>query len=107
VILRLTAALILLAACSPTGDIEGTENSNIDEGVEEANDGEAPPDPIEQCDAVDYRHLIGSPVGSATLPDDPSLRVYGENDIITQEYLPRRTNIVYDARRVVQTVYCG
>ncbi len=62
---------------------------------------------VEQCDAADYRPLIGTSVDAATLPDGQFFRSYGENDIITQEYLPRRTNVVYDAKRIVGDVYCG
>ena len=106
-ILRLIAALLIVAACSPTGETEEAVVDSIVEGAEVAAEERSAPTVIEQCDAEDYRTLIDTSVSAATLPEGPMLRVYGENDIITQEYLPRRTNVVYDARKVVRNVYCG
>lgn len=106
-IFRVIAALLLMAACSPSGDAEQEASAGVGEGAEEVAEGGETPVVMEQCDAADYRPLIGTPVATATLPVGPMLRAYGENDIITQEYLPRRTNIVYDARKVVANVYCG
>ena len=62
---------------------------------------------IELCDAEDYRPLIGSDVVSANLPEDPMLRVFGVDDIVTQEYLPQRTNVVYRADGTILRVWCG
>jgi len=106
-ILRVIAALLLMAACSPSGEAEKEASGGDGEGAEEVAESSEAPVVMEQCEAADYRPLIGTPVATATLPDGPMLRAYGENDIITQEYLPRRTNIVYDAKRVVRNVYCG
>ena len=63
---------------------------------------------LEQCDAADYRPLIGTEIAAALTPgDDPMLRVYGAGEIVTQEYLPQRTNIVFDGDGLIQRVYCG
>ncbi|MGI9393129.1 MAG: hypothetical protein ACR2OY_00645 [Boseongicola sp.] len=107
VILRLTAALLFLVACSPTSEAVEDSADDVDEVSETVAEEELAPDVMEQCDASDYRPLIGTPVDEAALSGDPMLRVYGENDIITQEYLPRRTNIVYNSRKVIRNVYCG
>ncbi len=105
--LRLIAVALIMAACSPTGEAEEAVVDSIVEGAEVAAEEGSAPTVIEQCDAEGYRILIDTSVSAATLPEGPMLRVYGENDIITQEYLPRRTNVVYDARKVVRNVYCG
>ena len=106
-IFRLTAALLIMVSCSPTGGAEEVADETIDEIAEDVSEGEATPIVIAQCDAEDYRPLIGTSLDAATLPEGQFFRAYGENDIITQEYLPRRTNVVYDARKVVRDVYCG
>ena len=62
---------------------------------------------IELCDASDYRPLIGTNVAAATLPTGPMLRAYGVDDIVTQEYIPQRTNVVFDAGGVIVRVWCG
>ncbi len=61
----------------------------------------------EQCDAADYRDLVGSNVAAVTLPSGRDIRVFGENDIVTQDYRPERTNIVYDTGGKIRRVYCG
>jgi len=61
----------------------------------------------ELCDAIDYRILVGTSVDDTAFPVGPRLRVFGANDIVTQDYIPQRTNVVYDASRKVIRVYCG
>ncbi len=65
------------------------------------------PDLFEECDAQSYRGLIGTPVANALLNEGTNLRVYAETDLITQEFLPQRTNIVTDDAGNVTRVYCG
>ena len=105
--IRVIAALLLMAACAPSGEAENEAAGSVGEGAEGAAEIGETPAVMEQCDAADYRPLIGTPVDVASLPVGQMLRVYGENAIITQEYLPRRTNIVHDARMVARDVYCG
>lgn len=62
---------------------------------------------IEMCDAPQYRPLVGQPVSATSFPIGPSLRVFGANDIVTQDYIPQRTNVVYDASNRIVRVYCG
>ena len=95
----LALTLVALAACAPMP-------------VEEELPPPAPVEPetppaLEQCDAADYRPLVGSNIAAVTLLNDPMLRAYGQGDIITQEYLPQRTNIVYGADGIILRVYCG
>ncbi len=111
-VLAFLGLVLTLQACARVVEPGDTEKAD---GVEEAvNDGEpadagadGAPNVTEQCDADDYRGLIGVAVAEADLGAAERLRIYGEGDIITQEYLPRRTNIVYDARGIVRSVYCG
>ena len=104
---RMFLASIILAACSPTGETEDADLGDNGDVAEEVVEDEGEPIVIEQCDAETYRPFIGSSVADAALPDDAGVRVFGENDIVTQEYLPRRTNIVYDGRQIIRAVYCG
>lgn len=62
---------------------------------------------IELCDASDYRPMVGSNIAAATFPAGPRLRVFGEDDIVTQEYIPQRTNVVFDKGGTIVRVYCG
>ena len=63
---------------------------------------------VEVCDAASYRNLVGQPVAATTFPAGPRLRVYSDSDVVTQEYLPNRTNIVYDdSSGVILRVFCG
>ena len=105
--IRVIAALLLMAACAPAGEAENEAAGSVGGGAEGAVEVGETPAVMEQCDAEDYRPMIGAAVDVASLPLGPMLRVYGENAIITQEYLPRRTNIVHDAKMVARDVYCG
>jgi len=62
---------------------------------------------IELCDASQYRPLVGQAAGGRQFPTGPSLRVFGVNDIVTQDYVPQRTNIVADDSGKIVRVYCG
>lgn len=97
----------LLGACAPT--IAGTAITPFQGEAEGAagEDGGSGLADIELCDAEDYRSLIGADIAATTLPADPMIRAFGEDDIVTQEYLPQRTNIVYDADGTIFRVYCG
>jgi|GEM_PF-802566 len=101
--MRLMTFLVLLAACAP---VSSADDPAIVGEVVEAEVPEVPP-ALEQCDAADYRPMIGTAIAAATFPADDRLRVFSVNDIITQEYLPRRTNVVYDAEGLISRVYCG
>ena len=61
----------------------------------------------EECDAESYRGLLGTPIAVASVNEGRLLRVYAEGEIITQEFLPQRTNIVTDRAGTVTRVYCG
>ena len=61
----------------------------------------------EQCDAAEYRIHIGQNIATVTVPTGPMLRAYGDTDIVTQDYLPQRTNIVYDSAGIIRRVSCG
>ena len=95
---------LALAACAP--DVPQVDPAIETEIVTESGLEERVPE-LEQCDAEDYRHLIGTPVAAAAFLTGNLLRVYGENDIITQDYLPQRTNVVYDAEGLIARVTCG
>ncbi len=102
--LTFSVLLIALAACAP--DVPEDDPAIVTEVVVENGLEERIPE-MEQCDAEDYRPLIGTPVAAAPFPIGNLLRVHGENDIIRQEYLPQRTNIVYDAEGLITRVACG
>ena len=108
---RLAFLVLVLSACAPDVPDDRFGESIVEEGAgeeSEASDGGEALGDIEFCDAADYRGLIGSNIAAVTLPDDPTIRAFGENDIVTQDYRPNRTNIVYrekDGR--IFRVYCG
>lgn len=103
-------AALALAACAPTvPDDGGATTTSGDQALpgpseQGGNSGLAA---IEQCDAEQYRPLVGQSVTSASFPTGPDLRVFGANDIVTQDYLPQRTNVVYDGSQRIVRVYCG
>ena len=104
-------ALMASAACAPVPD-DASGIVDITDGPEVVVDvGDAPaaggaPD-LEECDAADYRPLIGTPVTETVFPTGARLRVYSEADIVTQEYIPQRTNVVFDSSGRINQVYCG
>lgn len=104
--LSLIAAL-WLAACAPTApdDTVPTDPDRPAPGPSETG-GEGLAE-VELCDAEDYRQLIGSAVAATSFPQGPNLRVFSLTDIVTQEYLPSRTNVVYDNSGTIVRVYCG
>jgi len=110
--LRMTGCLLflgLMAACGgreipdsgAEAAIEGEELGGIIVSADEE------PDLFEECDAQSYRGLLGTQIADALVNEGPQLRVYAENDLITQEFLPQRTNIVTDEAGIVTRVYCG
>jgi hypothetical protein len=63
---------------------------------------------VELCDAGTYRPLVGQPYTATAFPLGPRLRVYSDIAVVTQEYLPNRTNVVYDARSgAILRAFCG
>ncbi len=104
----IASALILgLAACAPTApDDRVVEADRALPGPSEEIEGGGLAE-IELCDAEDYRPLVGSSVDATSFPTGPQLRVFGANDIVTQDYIPQRTNVVHDNSRTILRVYCG
>lgn len=100
-LLSIFGAAALLAGCETSTPDSGDAAEDLVVSEEQTLDK------IELCDAADYRPLIGSNIAATTLPRDPMIRAYGVNDIITQEYLPQRTNIVFDTDGVIVRVWCG
>ncbi len=101
------ALAIVLTACAPTvpDDREVVKDRALP-GPSEEIDGGGLAD-IELCDAEDYRPLVGTSVDATSFATGASLRVFGANDIVTQDYIPQRTNIVHDNSRNIVRVYCG
>ena len=106
--MRLSPILVLVlgaAALTACGDDEPAVQDVL---VEPAASGPQERIPeLEQCDADLYRGLIGTPVATAALPRGEMLRVYGVTDIVSQEYLPQRTNVVVGTDGLIQQVACG
>jgi hypothetical protein len=102
---RLGALLVCLAACGPLPAED--EPAIVTEPVEVEVEAEEAPPVLEQCDAADYRPLIGTPRAEAAMSPGERLRVFSVNAIITQEYLPQRTNVVFGDDGLITRVYCG
>ncbi|MEO1537696.1 MAG: I78 family peptidase inhibitor [Pseudomonadota bacterium] len=106
------AALLILAACASDApddrDVNGGSdltNQALPGPSEVGGSGELAE--LEQCDAQNYRILLGTDVEDTDFPVGPRLRVFGANDIVTQDYIPQRTNVVHDNSGEVIRVYCG
>ena len=93
-------ACAVLVACAPVEE-------ELVEVEEEVVIEEPAPPLLEECDAADYRRLIGTPVVEAGLIGGDRLQIFSVNAIVTQDYVPQRTNVVYDADGVISQVYCG
>ena len=108
------SALLLAGACAPAPEsavIVTEEISSASPGADateaETGTGSAGLADIELCDAADYRPLIGSNIAATTLPAGPRLRAFSVDDIVTQEYIPQRTNIIYQPDGTIIRVECG
>ena len=116
--------LVLVAACSSPATPDDRAIEVISETGPDAPSPAQPietPDEIEaqpiasepvvdtsaQCDEDRYKSMVGQAAGGMQFPVGPSLRVFGTNDIITQELVPQRTNIVVDDSGTIVRVYCG
>lgn len=98
---------VALAACASSApdDRDQPENRALPGPSEDIAGGGLAD--VELCDARNYRGLIGSDVGATTFPKSDELRVFSVNDIVTQDYIPQRTNVVFDGSRRIIRVYCG
>lgn len=103
--LALPAALLFLTACGPPS-IDDRVDAVVPPQVE-AEDSSPKLGEIELCDARDYRPLIGKAVEATTFVENRMLRVYGVNDIVTNDYIPQRTNVVYNEKGVITKAFCG
>lgn len=103
-ILTVLVASGLLSACAPAPMDDDAITGDLVVGGGDKEPGLAD---IELCDAEDYRGLIGSNIASATLPVGPRLRAFSVDDIITQEYIPQRTNVLYESDGEIIRVYCA
>ena len=104
----LTMFALILVACAPEApdDRAIPPEDRALPGPSEGS-GEGGLADIELCDAAEYRSLVGSSVTSTSFPEGPDLRVFGVNDIVTQDYVPQRTNVVYDEQSIITRIYCG
>jgi hypothetical protein len=70
----------------------------------------APPAPIQShCEAASLAWLVGKPRTAIPVPVDPtSRRVSCTTCPVTQDYLPERTDILFDAQTgLITAVKCG
>ncbi|NNE86522.1 MAG: hypothetical protein HKN27_00470 [Silicimonas sp.] len=98
-------ALLGATACAPVPDDTSgvVDISDRPGGIEQGGDEVE----LEECDAADYRPLIGTTVTDTVFPTGERLRVYSEADIVTQEYIPQRTNVVFDTSGKIVRVFCS
>lgn len=105
-------ALLAFAACAPVPDdtagiIDITDGPEVVVDIGDAPIGAGGAPDLEECDAAEYRPLIGTPVADSVFQTGERLRVYSEADIVTQEYIPQRTNVVYTSGGTITRVFCG
>jgi hypothetical protein len=69
----------------------------------------APLKPTDACGAIDLQYLIGRPRSEIPIPLQPSRRrVVCSTCPVTQDYVPYRQTIIYDAGSgLVSSVKCG
>ena len=67
----------------------------------------ADPRSDDTCDRAAYLNLLGTNIAAVTLPASPDIRAFGETDAVTQDFVPTRTNIVYDGVGTIMRIYCG
>jgi len=104
-------ALMISAACAPVPDdtsgiVDITDGPELPTTPVAASNPGGSPD-AEECDAETYRPLLGTPAADTVFPTGERLRVYSEADIVTQEYIPQRTNVVFDSSGRINRVFCG
>ncbi|MEM7720473.1 MAG: I78 family peptidase inhibitor [Pseudomonadota bacterium] len=106
--IRPVVIMLFLGACAGSApeDREVPDNQSLP-GPSEGNTGGGELADIELCDAQTYRDLVGSDVDDASFPTAGGPRVFGVNDIVTQDFIPQRTNVVFDTSRRIVRVYCG
>ena len=98
--------LLGLIACAPVPDSGAIDGVSSESGQTAINQDQAN-NPNDLCDADDYRSLIGTPVTATVFPTGKLLRVFSEADIVTQEYIPQRTNALCSTGGQILRVYCG
>ncbi len=103
------SAAVFLTACAPTPPDDRVDErpAAAELPTEEQGEGDGGLADIELCEADAYRPLIGTNIAATSLPAGPMLRAFALTDIVTQDYLPQRTNIVYDDGGTITRVYCG
>lgn len=110
----LILGVLILASCASDGtqvveDI--TTGASLPSGAQAGDgtavDAEADGTSTELCDAASYRSLIGTNISDAVAPEGTNLRVFSINDIVTRDFIPQRTNVVYETDGEITQVYCG
>ncbi len=71
--------------------------------------GPAAPAANTTCEAASLAWLVGKPRSAIPVPVDPnSRRVYCSTCMVTQDYIPGRTDIVFDTETgIITAVKCG
>ena len=103
-------AALVLAACGPEEGAVIEDKPAIGTLPSGASAGSGPDKAAvgtELCELDAYQGLIGTNVAATSFPSDPRLRVFSVDDIVTRDYIPQRTNIVYDKAGRITQVYCG
>jgi len=106
--------VLVLASCGPS-DTQVVEDitagttlpSGALAGAGTSVDPESDDTSTELCDAADYRSLIGTNIADATVPEGPNVRIFSINDIVTRDFIPQRTNVVYETTGEITQVFCG
>ncbi|WP_019962077.1 I78 family peptidase inhibitor [Woodsholea maritima] len=96
---------LTLSACAAT---LGGDNPTQSELVDTDSDGGSGSDIAMGCGDALYQRLVGQAIMEVHQPSLPRPhRIYGQHDMVTQDYRPERLNIVVDPQDRVHRVYCG
>lgn len=109
-LLQIAPLAVVLSACAPAPiePVVDTDNPNLPGAGGAADDPQGSLGGMELCDAADYRPLIGQPYTDTSYPTGPNFRIYSDTALVTQEYLPSRTNVVFDVKTgLILRAFCG
>ncbi|MDA8586235.1 I78 family peptidase inhibitor [Rhodobacteraceae bacterium] len=102
--------VLVVAACGANESAvieEVTSTGVLPSGAERGVVSDTTTPGTEFCDASDYRSLVGTNVEATVFPEGSNFRVFSLDDIVTRDFIPQRTNVVYTSNGEISEVYCG
>ena len=106
---RLGLILLLLPACAPPVEEPAPEPLPGPPVDEAAAEGEEPAVDLilGPCGADEVQDLTGTPLAEAGERIPVDARVIAPGDVVTQDYRPKRMNVLTDDRGRIAEITCG